>query len=111
MQFWRVSFERGLIPGAYWATATMRGLNKEDSNKIYSDVHMLSHLIGSSNQSLIQRLVEVEAHIKALENKHGWQRQKLEATINQLEAKDDNIDEQQWKMWMSWWNKHHYGKL
>lgn len=87
MQFWRVSFERGLIPGAYWATATMRGLNKEDSNKIYSDVHMLSHLIGSSNQSLIQRLVEVEAHIKALENKHGWQRQKLEATINQLEAK------------------------
>ena len=74
MQFWRVSFERGLIPGAYWATATMRGLNKEDLNKIYSDVHMLSHLIGSSNQSLIQRLVEVEAHIKALENKHGWQR-------------------------------------
>ena len=87
MQFWRVSFERGKIPAAYWTTATMRELTKEHSNKIYSDVHMLSHLIGSSNQSLIQRLVEIESHIKALENKHGWQRQKLEATISQLENK------------------------
>ncbi len=87
MQLWRVSFDRGLIPGAYWATATRRELTKEDSNKIYSDVHMLSHLISSSNQSLIQRLVEVESHIKALENKHGWQRQKLEATVGQLEKK------------------------
>ena len=87
LQLWRVFFDRGLIPGAYWATATMRELSREDSNKIYSDVHMLSHLIGSSNQSLIQRLVEVESHIKALENKHGWQRQKLEATVSQLENK------------------------
>ncbi len=87
LKLWRVFFDRGLIPSAYWATATMRELSKEDSNKIYSDVHMLSHLIGSSNQSLIQRLVEVESHIKALENKHGWQRQKLEATVGQLEDK------------------------
>ena len=65
----------------------MRELSKEDSNKIYSDVHMLSHLVGSSNQSLIQRLVEVESHIKALENKHGWQRQKLEATVSRLKDK------------------------
>ncbi len=87
LQLWRVFFDRGLIPGAYWASATMRELSKEDSNKIYSDVHMLSHLLGSSNQSLIQRLVEVESHIKALENKHGWQRQKLEATVSQLKDK------------------------
>ena len=87
LQLWRVFFDRGLIPNAYWASATMRELSKEDSNKIYSDVHMLSHLVGSSNQSLIQRLVEVETHIKALENKHGWQRQKLEATVGQLKDK------------------------
>ena len=87
MQFWRVSFNHGQIPAAYWATATMRELTKEDSNIIYSDVHMLSHLIGSSNQSLIKRLVEIESHIKALENKHGWQRQKLEAKVSRLENK------------------------
>ncbi len=87
IQFWRVFFDRGEIPAAYWATATMHELTREDSKKIFSDVHMLSHLIGSSNQPLIRRLVEVESHIKALENKHGWQRQKLEATISQLENK------------------------
>ena len=96
MQFWRESFDRGLIPAAYWATATMRDLTTVDSNKIYSDVHMLSHLIGSSNQSLIQRLVEVESHIKALENKHGWQRQKLEATVidlkNKLQRSESSVD-------------------
>ena len=27
--------------------------------------------------------------------------------INQLHAIDDNIDQEQYKMWLSWWNKHH----
>ena len=57
---WRDSFDVGNIPGPYWAALSHPDIDYEVTIKIYSDVHMLSHLVGSSNRADIARLSELE---------------------------------------------------
>ena len=57
---WRDSFDVGNIPGPYWAALSHPDTDYEVTIKIYSDVHMLSHLVGSSNRADIARLSELE---------------------------------------------------
>ena len=57
---WRESFDAGNIPGPYWAALSHPDIDYEVTIKIYSDVHMLSHLVGSSNRADIARLSELE---------------------------------------------------
>jgi len=57
---WKESFDFGNIPGPYWAALSHPNIDYEVTIKIYSDVHMLSHLIGSSNRADIARLSELE---------------------------------------------------
>ena len=57
---WRESFDVGNIPGPYWAALSQPNIDYEVTIKIYSDVHMLSHLVGSSNRADIARLSELE---------------------------------------------------
>ena len=44
---WKDAFDVGNIPGPYWAALSHPMIDYEVSVKIYSDVHMLSHLVGS----------------------------------------------------------------
>lgn len=60
---WRESLDFGNIPGPYWAALSHPDINYEITIKIYSDVHMLSHLIGSSNRADIARLSELELEL------------------------------------------------
>ena len=57
---WKESFDVGNIPGPYWAALSHPDIDYEVTIKIYSDVHMLSHLVGSSNRADIARLSELE---------------------------------------------------
>ncbi len=57
---WREAFDIGNIPGPYWAALSHPCIDYEVTIKIYSDVHMLSHLVGSSNRADIARLSELE---------------------------------------------------
>ena len=82
---WQRLLSEGLIPGGYWAAITQNILTIKDKTRIFSDVHMLSHLIGSSNQSLIKRLVEYENSIKRLEARHGKSQRKLQQKIEEQE--------------------------
>ena len=95
---WQRMLFEGLIPGGYWAAITHNGLTIVDKTRIFSDVHMLSHLVGSSNQSLIKRLVEYENSIKRLEARHGNSQRKLqqkiverEKTLNILQEKEKTL--------------------
>jgi hypothetical protein len=60
---WKESFDFGNIPGPYWAALSHPNIDYEVTIKIYSDVHMLSHLIGSSNRADIARLSELELEL------------------------------------------------
>ena len=60
---WREAFSVGNIPGPYWAALSHPHLDHDAGVRIYSDVHMLSHLVGSSNQANIVRLTELEIEL------------------------------------------------
>ena len=51
------------ISGPYWAALSHPNIDYETTIRIYSDVHMLSHLVGSSNRADIARLSELELEL------------------------------------------------
>ena len=63
LENWQRLLFEGIIPGGYWAAITHNIPAIKDKTSIFSDVHMLSHLVGSSNQSFIKTLVDYEKSI------------------------------------------------
>jgi hypothetical protein len=61
---------------------------------------------GLSNRNAVKNLT----HLKDMNVMH-WLLVKTDPIrdllINQLHAIDDNIDQDQYKMWLSWWDQHH----
>ena len=103
---WREAFDVGNIPGPYWAALSHPKIDYEVTIKIYSDVHMLSHLVGSSNRADIARLSELEIELaNALDKNRSLSlknqkkirqlRDEIESnqkTIRDLEKKNSNLE-------------------
>ena len=88
---WRDSFEVGNIPGPYWAALSHPCIDYEVTIKIYSDVHMLSHLVGSSNRADIARLSELEFELADALEKNKSLIMKNQKKLSQLR---DEINEE-----------------
>ena len=102
---WREAFDVGNIPGPYWAALSHPDIDYEVTTKIYSDVHMLSHLVGSSNRADIARLSELEFELAdALEknkslilknqkklNQLRYEIKNNQKTISRLERENSNL--------------------
>lgn len=58
--FWEEALHQGEIPGAYWAVLMHRKATAELRQRVFGDVHMLSHLVGAANRADIRRLVALE---------------------------------------------------
>ncbi|WP_431509355.1 DUF2325 domain-containing protein [Variovorax sp. DAIF25] len=58
--YWDESLHQGEVPGAYWAVLTHRKTTPALRQRVFGDVHMLSHLVGSANRADIRRLVALE---------------------------------------------------
>ena len=93
-EFWKSSLEIGNIPSPYWALLTHPICNEDLSEKMFADVHMLSHLVGASNRADISRLQDQEKELASLEKKIDQQRKKFmtkmyvkELKIQELEKK------------------------
>ncbi|WP_269758576.1 DUF2325 domain-containing protein [Variovorax sp. E3] len=69
--FWEEALRQGEIPGAYWAVLMHRKATAELRQRVFGDVHMLSHLVGAANRADIRRLV-------ALERENAELRERLE---------------------------------
>src|SRR5262245_58734626 len=61
---WNQALERGEIPGAYWALLTHHASDRELVQDAFGEVHMLSHMVGSSNRSDIARLRQLEVALE-----------------------------------------------
>lgn len=68
---WDESLRQGEVPGAYWAVLTHRNVTPDLQQRVFGDVHMLSHLVGAANHADIRRLV-------ALERENGELRERAE---------------------------------
>ena len=63
---WAEAKKEGQIEGAYWAAITHPAASEAFFTRVFGDVHMLSHLVGSSNRADIRRLTQFEAEVVAL---------------------------------------------
>ena len=91
-EFWKSSLEIGNIPSPYWALLTHPLCNEDLSEKMFADVHMLSHLVGASNRADISRLQDQEKELASLEKKIGQQRKKFMTKMHVKEFKIQELE-------------------
>jgi hypothetical protein len=77
---------RGEIPGAYRTALTHPAANDALVREVFSEVHMLSHLVGSANRADIRRLRQLEAEKTELDAKVARQQQQLHDAIVSRDA-------------------------
>ena len=101
-EFWEAAKRDGDIPAGYWAVLTHRAASKRVRDQAFSDVHMLSHLLGAANRADIRRLALLESENTDLVAKVERQERVLregivarDVTIRRLSVELANRIEQQ----------------
>ena len=75
LAFWSEACNSGLVPAGYWAALTSPALDEDGKIRIFSDVHILSHINGSNNVALMRRLAHTERALEeSLEKQSELQR-------------------------------------
>jgi hypothetical protein len=62
-QLWETFKAEGHIEGAYWSLATHPFCGEALFQRVFGEIHMLSHLMGASNRADIRKLVALEAEL------------------------------------------------
>ncbi len=76
---WEEALEAGDIPGPFWALMSHPDTPVRLAERMFADVHMLSHLVGASNRADIRRLNELEENLaQAREDRDRERRQHAE---------------------------------
>ncbi len=92
---WTEALDAGDIPGPYWAILSHPAATTELSERMFADVHMLSHLVGASNRGDIRRLKELEEEAAGLREKMAKQqnhhRQRMDEKEKQIADLRDEI--------------------
>lgn len=78
LTLWEESLKQGEIPGSYWAVLTHPLTTEAVVKRVFGDVHMLSHLVGSANRADIRRLRQLEQDNAALTAKADRQQRLLQ---------------------------------
>jgi Uncharacterized protein conserved in bacteria (DUF2325) len=74
---WLEAFEQGGIPGGYWAVLTHPATDRPLVEEVFGQVHMLSHMVGSSNRIDITRLRTLERELGERDDKISRQEARL----------------------------------
>jgi hypothetical protein len=91
--FWNSALEMGDIPGPYWAILSHPYATQKLSESMFADVHMLSHLVGSSNRADIRRLQELNEGNSELSAKILKQQRHHSQRINAKDVEITNLRE------------------
>jgi hypothetical protein len=76
-ELWLEAFEQGNIPGGYWAVLTHPVTDRPLVEDAFGQVHMLSHMVGSSNRIDITRLRTLERELGDRDEKISRQEARL----------------------------------
>lgn len=92
LELWRHHLERGEVAGAMWAALTHRAGTPASRQRIYADVHMLSHQVGAGQAADLRRLEWLEREHRDLAERsraaairHGREVSERDARIQRLE--------------------------
>ncbi len=87
---WEEALEAGDIPGPFWALMSHPDTPARLAERMFADVHMLSHLVGASNRADIRRLNELEENLaQAREDRDRERRQHAERMAEKSRVVDD----------------------
>lgn len=93
---WEEALTAGDIPGPYWAMLTDPRVCSKFCERMFADVHMLSHLVGASNRADIRQLQSLEEENDAIWRKMQRMvhrhRNRVATKNAALEAADAEID-------------------
>lgn len=83
---WDESLRQGEVPGAYWAVLTHRNVTPDLRQRVFGDVHMLSHLVGAANHADIRRLVALERENGELRERAERQQVRSQELVDERDA-------------------------
>lgn len=90
---WNAEAARGEIAGAFWALITHPLTDAELRQRVYGELHMLSHLAGHSNRSTQQQLAGLKGRVVELEEAHAWTAEASRLRIKELERLTEALAE------------------
>lgn len=90
---WNEEAARGEIAGAFWALITHPLTDAELRQRVYGELHMLSHLAGHSNRSTQQQLAGLKRRVAELEEAHAWTAEASRLRIKELERLAEALTE------------------
>lgn len=73
---WEAALEDGDIPGPFWAIMSHGQTPTPLAERMFADVHMLSHLVGASNRADIRRLNDLEEELEDARQDLGRERKR-----------------------------------
>lgn len=90
---WNEETARGEVAGAFWALITHPLTDAELRQRVYGELHMLSHLAGHSHRSTQQQLAAVKRRVAELEEAHAWTAEASRLRIKELERQAEALAE------------------
>ena len=81
-ELWHEAFDQGGISGAYWSVLTHPEADRPLVEKVFGQVHMLSHMVGSSSRMDIARLRQLERDLADRDDKIARQQARLAESAN-----------------------------
>lgn len=90
---WDKAVDDGDISGAYWAAMSHPASDRPLMNDIFGEVHMLSHLVGSSSRLDLARLRRLQLDVEARDEKILRQEVRLQAAAQDNILLQKRIDE------------------
>lgn len=85
LALWRQHYARGDVAGALWAALTHKAASDETRQRIYADVHMLSHQVGAGQAADAHRLAHLEKEYAAVRG--ALEQQKKEQARGEAELR------------------------
>lgn len=88
VEFWNTAVNDGFVAGAYWAVISHRHVPDDLRNRIFGEVHMMSHLLGGTARKIVGAAAELQARVDQMERRQErWSSQVRHA----LDERDNKI--------------------
>lgn len=89
---WNIAVDEGDISGAYWAVMSHPLSDRPLVQDVFGEVHMLSHLVGSSSRLDLARLRKLQLDVEAKDDKIARQETRLHAAAEDHAILQRRID-------------------
>ena len=90
IEYWNNSVGDGFVAGAYWAIVSHRHIPQDFRERVFGEVHMMSHIMGGTVRQIVGAAAEIQARLLHLErHKDRWSRKARTA----IEQRDERIAE------------------